>query len=185
MSQHISNRCKAAYIQIRHISSIRQLLTTQATQTLVCSLVLSRLHYCNSLLSGCPQYLLDKLQKVQNAAARLVCKVKKSDHIHPILETAWLPVTHRIQYKINSISGTSPQYLSDLLHPYTPARQLRSASDTRTFVTPRVNTKTFGESSFSYAGPSVWNNLPQTHRHSDSASTFKAALKTHLFHNPF
>ena len=52
---------------------------------------------CNSLLSGCPQCLLDKLQKVQNAAARLVCKAKKSDHIHPILETLhWLPVTHRI-----------------------------------------------------------------------------------------
>ena len=63
MSQHISNTCKAAYIQIRHISSIRHLLTTQATQTHVCSLVLSRLDYCNSLLSGCPQYLLDKLQK--------------------------------------------------------------------------------------------------------------------------
>ena len=91
MSQHISNTCKAAYIQIRHISSIN-LLTTQATQTLVCSLVLSRLDYCNSLLSGCPQYLLDKLHKVQNAAARLVCKAKKSDHIHPILETLhWLP----------------------------------------------------------------------------------------------
>ena len=89
-----------------------------------------------------PQYLLDKLQKVQNAAARLVCKAKKSDHIHPILETLhWLPVTHHIQHKIsttcfNSISGTAPRYLSDLLQPYTPARQLRSASDTRTFVTP-------------------------------------------------
>ena len=38
-----------------------------------------------NLKKGCPQYLLDKLQKVQNAAARLVCKAKKSDHIHPIL----------------------------------------------------------------------------------------------------
>ena len=137
------------------------------------------------------QYLLDKLQKVQNAAARLVCKATKSDHIHPILETLhWLPVTHRIQYKIsticfNSISGTAPQYLSDLLQPYTPARQLRSASDTRTVVAPRVNTKTFGERSFSYTGPSVWNNLPQTLRHSDSTSSFKAALKTHLFNNYF
>ena len=88
------------------------------------------------------QYLLDKVQNVQNAVARLVCKAKKSDHIHPILETLhWLQVTHRIQYKIsticfNSISGTAPQYLSDILQPYTPARQLRSASDTRTFVTP-------------------------------------------------
>ena len=127
MSQHISNTCKAAYIQIRHVSSIRHLLTTQTTQTLICSLAFSRVDYCNSLLSGCPQYLLDKLQNVQNAAARLVRKAKKSDHIHSILETLhWLPVTHRIQYKMSTIcfSGTAPQYLSDLLQPYTPARQL-------------------------------------------------------------
>ena len=58
-----------------------------------------------------------------------------------------------------------------------------SVYDTRTVVTPRVNIDKFGERSFSYAGPSVWNNLPQTLRHSDSASCFKAALKTHLFNN--
>ena len=123
----------------------------------------------------------------------LECKATKSDYIHLILEILhWLPVTHRIQYKISticfsSISGTAPQYLSDLLQDktVTPARQFRSASDTRTFVTPRVNIKTFGERSFSYAGPSVWNNLPQTLRHSDSTSSFKAALKTHLFNNYF
>ena len=149
------------------------------------------------VISGCPQYLLDKLQKLQNAAARLVWKAKKSDHIHPFLETLhWLPVTHRIQCKIsaicfNSISGTAPQYLSDLLQPYTPARRLRSASDTRTFVTPPpplppgVNTNTFDERSFSYAGPSVRNSLPQTLRHSDSTSSFKSALKTQLFNNYF
>ena len=88
-------------------------------------------------------------------------------------------------YAHTSHNGTDPQYLSDLLKPYTPARQLRSASNTQTFVTPRVNTETFGERSFSYAGPSVWNNLPQTLCHSDSASSFKAALKTHLFNNDF
>ena len=65
MSQHISNTYKAAYIQIRHISSIRHFLTTQETLTIVCSLVLSCLGYCNSLLLGCPQYLLDKLQMQQ------------------------------------------------------------------------------------------------------------------------
>ena len=52
-------------------------------------------------------------------------------------------------------------------------------------ITPCVNTKTFGERSFSYAGPSVWNNLPQTLHHSDSTSSFKASLKMHLFNNYF
>ena len=76
MSQHISNTCKAADIQIRHISSIQHLLTTQATQTLVCSLVLSRLDYCNSLLSGCPQYLLGKLQKFRMQQQGLCVKLR-------------------------------------------------------------------------------------------------------------
>ena len=136
-------------------------------------------------------YFESYLCRYARARAHTHIQATKSDHIHPILETLhWLPVTHRIQYKIsticfNSISGTAPQYLSDLLQPCTPARQLRSASDTRTFVTPSVNTKTFGERSFSYAGPSVWNSLPQTLRHSDSTSSFKDALKTHLFNNCF
>ena len=152
-------------MQTRPISSIRHFYHAR-TQTLVCSLVYYRLDYYNSIVSGCPVYLLDKLQKVQNAAARLVCKAKRSDHIQPILQSLhWLPVTHRIQHKttticFNPLSGKSTQYLSDLIQPYTPTRKLRSASDTRTFVIPRVNTKLFGERSFSYPGPSVWNNQP-------------------------
>ena len=89
MSQHTNNTCRTAYIQIRHISSMRQLPTTRATQTLVCSLVLFRLYYCNSLLSRCPQYLLDKLQNVQNAAARLVCRAKKSDIPSPFFKACF------------------------------------------------------------------------------------------------
>ena len=135
----MNNTCKTAYIQI---ISMRHLLTTQTTQTLVCSLKkLFSLNYCNSLLSRCPKNLLDKLQKVQNAAALLVCKAKKSDYIQPILQRLhWLPVTHRMQYKIsticfNSLPVKSPQYLFYLIHSHTLTRKLRSASDTRTFET--------------------------------------------------
>ena len=125
ISQHINHTCQTACIQMRQISSKRHLITTQATQTFVCSLVLSRFDYCNFLLSGCPQCLLDKLQKVQNAAAWIVCKAKKSHHIQPIFQSLhWLSVTHRIRYKIstnrfNSLSGKSPQNLSDLLFNHT------------------------------------------------------------------
>ena len=184
--QHLQNR-----IKIRHNSSIRHLLITQASQTLVYSLALSRLDHCNSLLSRCPQYLLRKLQNVQNTAAKLVSKAKESDHIHHILQSLhWLPLTHHTQYKIsticfNSISGKSPQFLSDLIQPYIPTRKLLSALDTCTFTIPHVNTKLFGERSFFYTSPSVWNNLPWTLCHCDSSSSFKTTLKTHLFKNCF
>ena len=89
-------------------SLLPHVLTTQATQTLVCSLVHSRLAYCKSLLSGCP--LSTYQTNFQNAAERLLCKAKNSN-IHSILETLhWLQVTYRIQYKISAISGASPEY---------------------------------------------------------------------------
>ena len=191
MTQHVLNICRSAYIELRQIGSIRHLLTAQATQTLVYAFILSRLDYCNCLLAGCPQFLIDRLQKVQNAAARLICRAKKLDHVQPILQSLhWLPIRARIQYKIstlcfNVITGTGPQYLSELLHLYTPSRDLRSSADTRILKIPRSNSKAFGQRSFSHVGPSTWNGLPYTLRHSDSQTSFRQALKTHLFQQSF
>ena len=77
MKQQVSKICQSAYLELRRISSIRHVLTVDATKTLVTSLVLSRLDYCNFLLSGIPQQLIDKLQKVQNCSARLIFKTSK------------------------------------------------------------------------------------------------------------
>ena len=94
---HIKNVCRSAYSELRCISTIRHLLSADSTKTHVSALVLSRLDYCNSLLSGCPKHLLEKLQKVQNSAARLVLKAHKRDHVSPLLRTLhWLPIQARI-----------------------------------------------------------------------------------------
>ena len=128
---------------------------------------------CNFFLSGCPQYLLNRLQKVQNNAACLTLKASKTDHITPHLRTLhWLPIEVRIKYKLCSlcfgaITSTGPVYLSSLLKIYTPSRQLRSSTD--------------GERSCSYTAPTLWNTLPKDIRFSQSVSSFRSALKTHLF----
>ena len=187
LDAHISHICRSAYIAIRQISSIRQYLTLQATKILVCAFVLSRLDYCNSLLSGCSQYHIDKLQKIQNSAARLVTRTRKRDHITPILHSLhWLPVRARIEYKLsvlchNFFSGSCPLYLSTCLSVYSPSRNLRSSADTRILAKPSVRTKSYGERSFSFCAPSIWNSLPQHIRHIGSLPAFKRALKTHLF----
>ena len=54
MKQQVGKTCQSAYLELRRISSFRHVLTADATKTLVISLVLSRLDYCNSLLSGIP-----------------------------------------------------------------------------------------------------------------------------------
>ena len=135
---HIKNVCRSAYSELRRNSTVHHLLSAVSTKTLVSAFVLSRLDYCNSLLSVCPKHLLEKLQKVQNSAARLVLKADEQDHVSPLLRTLhWLPIQARIKYKLSTLchsffSDTAPVYLSVLLRVYSPSRQLRSSSDSKT-----------------------------------------------------
>ena len=160
---------------------------TLSTNTLISSLVLSRLDYCNALLAGSPQVLLDTIQGVVNCSARLIFKVPKSAHITPFLhDLHWLPISSRIQYKIalicvHIVSGTAPPHLSELLHHYSPSCSLCTAADTSVFHVPGMGRRTLGERSFQYIGPVLWNSLPISLRHSSSLSSFKSKLKTHLF----
>ena len=158
---------------------------------LLCAFVLSRLDYCNSLLAGCPKYLLSKLQKVQNNAARLIFRTTRSAHVTPMLHFLhWLPIEQKIEYKLSLLcfkifSHLAPIYLSELLHLYTPSRQLRSSTDTRVFRIPSFQTKSCGQRSFSYQAPVIWNQLSVSVRHSTSVSSFKPSLKTFLFLKTF
>ena len=181
--------CRTAYIELRRISFICHFLSVDATKTLMCSLVLSKLDYCHSLLSGTPQYLIQLLQKIQNTAARITLRAPSVEHIlHLLRSLHWLPVQKRIKNKVCSIcyttlTGASPKYMSELVNVYTPSRCLCSSSDSRTLTVPCVRTKTCGQRSFAYQGPATWNELPFDLRHKDSLSTFKSALKSHLFHH--
>ena len=89
---------------------------------------------CNCLLFGIPKYQRDKLQRIQNTAARLVMGLKRSDHVTPILKNLhWLPVQKRIEFKIlvvtyKTIHDQSADYLKPLIEMYQLPRTLRSAS---------------------------------------------------------
>ena len=187
MKSCISTMCKSLNFQLYKIASIRQYITPEVTKKLVTSLVLSRLDYCNALLAGLPNCLLSKLQLIQNNAARLIFKKKKSDHVTPFLtELHWLPVEQRIRYKIcllcfKSLHGTAPSYLSELLPTYVPARTLRSSSDMLCLKQNVLTKNNYGERAFSAIGPKFWNELPFHIRHAPTIECFKSLLKTHLF----
>jgi len=62
---------------------------------LISVFVFSRLDYCNGILSGLPLATIAPLQRVQNAAARLVLGLSRSDHVRPALrQLHWLPVVY-------------------------------------------------------------------------------------------
>ena len=187
MKEHISFICKTAFLEIRRISAIHHYLTYHATKTLVVSLVLSRIDYCNSLLAGFPQSLVGKLQRVKSSVARLVVRVLPQVYITPILRHLhWLPVRARISHKtaclcFKAITSSTSAYLSDLLHLYSPSRSLRSRADTRLLKIPLRKCKTKGDRAFSYFGPSVWNSLPLYIRDATTIDTLKSSLKSYLF----
>ena len=99
-------------------------------------------------------------------AAKILTLRQKYEHITPILqELHWLPVEHRITYKILltthcALNGKAPQYITDLLTPYIPARNLRSEGEGYLAVL-KTHTKTFGERAFSSAAAVEWNKLPK------------------------
>ena len=174
------------FYEIRKISQMKSVLNKESIKTLVISLVLSRLDYCNSLLAGLSDENIQKLQKVQNYAARLVLGKSKSESATEMLQTLhWLPVKARIEYKIavlcfNALQTSEPLYLKDLLCPYAPTRDLRS-QNSKFLEVPRSKLKRYGDRAFSIVGPSVWNSLPFSLRSACNVAIFKRHLKTYLF----
>ena len=150
---------------------------------IVNAFVTSCLDYCNSLYCGLPKRELDKLQRVQNCAARLVSGIRRSDDITPVMKDLhWLLIGARIDLKIllltfKSLNDLAPYYLTSLLSKCRPARLLRSSN--RVLLQVRsVNTVAYGHRSFSYYAPIIWNSLPYHIKNSESVSTFKQRLKT-------
>ena len=160
-------------------------MTRSAAEQLIHALISSRLDFCNSLFCNLPQREINRLQVLQNRAARLLTFTKNTSHISPVLRSLhWLPVKKRIAFKIlllvyRTLNKSAPTYLQDILSPYNPSRTLRSSSSNK-LQTPRVK-HSWGERTFSYLGPKLWNELPSSLRKSSSLDKFKSSLKSHLF----
>ena len=121
MATHVTKIFSSSSYYIYNIRRIRKYLSQQSTETLVHAFITSRLDYCNGLLYGLPDCLLNKLQRVQNACPRLIFKEQKFCGVTPLIyELHWLPIRYRIEFKILLISFKilnflAPSYLSSLI----------------------------------------------------------------------
>ena len=167
LESHINSVCRSAYFHLRNIRSVKKMLTYDAFSQLIHALVTVRIDYCNSLLYGLPEQSLNRLQRIVNTAARILCRIPKFGHIsETLMGLHWLPVQQRVLFKVviltyQAYHKTAPSYLCDLITPYSNSCNLRSNNQLLlASCQPRTKLKTYGERSFQYAAPNEWNNLP-------------------------
>jgi hypothetical protein len=132
---------------------------------------------------------LRRLQSVQNAAARLIFRLRRSDHItDALLSLHWLRVPERITFKVavltyRALHGTAPRYLSSQLTRIADAPNRRSLRSTASdqLIVPRCRLQSIGNRSFPIAAATIWNELPAHITSAESLPIFRQRLKTHLF----
>ena len=186
MKTHVSNLVRPANFELRRISSIRHLLSTEATKTLVSAFVLSRLGYCNSsfwLYSASPKQTTEGSEQRCSPCSE---SLKRTTFLLILLLFIVCPLIHG--YSTNSspcyncLNSTAPDYLTELLRINKPTRQLRSSSDISILCIPTVGTHSLGQRSFS-----IFLCCADSLRHSPLRNQvikhhlFKSSLKKYLF----
>ena len=184
MNSHVNNTCSNASYYMFNIRRIRKYLSRRSTKTLIHAFVSSRVDCC------LPAYHLNKLQKVQNAAVRLIFLESKYCHVRPLLH--WLPVKFRIDFRMllltyKAINGLAPFYLYELISLEKACKyKLRSDCDGLLLNPVKFKTlTTLEDRSFAAAAPQLWNSLPHAIRCSPSVASFKKTLKTFYFRSFF
>ena len=185
---HISTVTKSSYNFIRNLYKIRNFISESTATLIVNAFICSKIDYCNTLLYGCPNYVIQKLQNIQNSSVRLIKKLPKWAHISNERKNLhFLAIRHRISFRIccyvhKCLNNSAPRYLENLIRRTASASvgiTLRSQNSVRVFqpVVRKV-------CSFSSAGPKEWNILPESIRNIKNFNLFKQKLKTYYFTRP-
>lgn len=183
MEDQVKSVYKQGFYHIKNLWRIRKFLNEEQANVAAHAFITSKLDYGNALLGGAPKFLINKMQLVQNAAARVVTKTGKYEHIsHKLRDMKWLPVAYRIKYKLNVLTwkaqnGQAPEYISDLISERAHGIDLRSGKS-KVLNVPKTNLKTIGDKAFSVVAPKSWNLLPKELRMSGKLQSFKAGLKS-------
>ena len=155
MTDQIFKICSSSFYYLYNLRRIRKYLSNKSTESLVHAFV------------SCTNCLLIKLQRVQNACARLIFAEDRYCHITSLfIKLHWLPIQPRIVFKIlltfKIFHGTAPTYLNSLISPKPQScYNLRSSCDTPLLKQPSFKSKvTLGDRSFTCTAPKLWNALP-------------------------
>ena len=180
-NKHVNKVVSQCYLHVKNIGRIRSILSKDHTEMLVHAMISSTMDYCNSLLINISKSNMYKLQKVQNAAARLVVRCSRRTSMSKVLrDLHWLRVESRIIFKVlllvyKCVNGQCSENLKIKYktHNCRPEEYLM-------LEVKHVKTK-YGRRTFDYVGPRLWNALPLDVRTEENVEEFKKKVKTILF----
>ena len=138
LSSHIDSVRRSVLFHIRSLWRIRKFIDTITCHHAARALVLSRIDYCNALFTCLSAKNTSRLQRLQNSGARVVFAVGRRTEDEPLLRTLhWLSVPQSVTFKIllyvyKALNEQAPLYVTELFSYYTPARPLRSSTDSFT-----------------------------------------------------
>ncbi len=181
MDKHINYIASHCYKILKDIGRIKKHLQKSHLERLVHAVIASRLDYCNSLFVNISKDNIYKLQKVQNAAAKIILGWRRRDSASSALkELHWLNVDARITFKIlllvfKVLKGKCSKNL-ELKYKGFNGRP----DDYLMLQTPNFKT-VYGTRLFEYNGSRLWNALPAATRAEEDIEKYKGTLKTILF----
>ncbi len=201
LSDQISALTKTCFYHIRDLRRVRKSLDHNTARLIATAIIHSKLDYCNSLYLNLPSSKLNRLQLIQNAAARAITNHPKFDHITPVLKALhWLKIRERIHYKIvsltyHAVQSRQPIYLAELLK-FQTSTKTRSSNCVSLIRPPNPSRLKITDRSFYHQAPAIWNNLPPSLRQHSlpnsklspldlSTSLFHSKLKTYLFNKSY
>jgi exonuclease III len=186
---HINKMHSKVSQRLGVLKRVRPYMSVKTTKLLYNALVLPLLDYVNVIWSNCGKTLFDRVQRIQNRAARTILRCHPRTSKADMLSTlGWLSCKQRtdmhsaiMYYKI--LNDLAPPYLTNLI---TRVDQIhnhntRSNSGKNMFIPPIKSNS--GKKCFSYSGAILWNSIPTQTRNSNTLPAFRSAYLKHLYAN--
>ena len=179
-SSQIDKLTKKVASGIGAIKRIRHLVPQATLHPIYQALIQPHFDYCNVVWGNCGITLLNKIQKLQNRASRVLTYSNydaDAGHLFELLGWKNLASQQQIQratmvYK--SLHGLAPDYLCSKFERRETAYNLRDSENKLNVPLPRTN---YYKNSFSYSGATLWNSLPRDIRQAKSLGLFKRLIK--------
>lgn len=191
MKRQIGDVRRKAYWTLSNLGNFGYFLTEDLKISMVKTLILSKLDYCNALYAGINKSEVRKLSDTIDSAIRFIFNIKDwaVDLKEYYKKTHILPVELRIKYKVcllvhKALEGSSPPYIRQLIffyHEQPNKQSLRAFADKRLLLRLPTKETKISRRLFAYQAPLWWNALPTNIRHCRDTVTFKRDLKTLYF----